>query len=167
MRGFNKFYSTLFVGLIALTCLTTRPAQAQHIYPWPPLECPIQWQRIRGRYAVQAQVISAYAGHVVVIDTHQSRSRRGLEYLQITQYNREGQLYAEGTAYLPGNARSVRAILTEPFSSTEYVVRVTMYRKKQRESCAATDLVMGISFYPINSERLRHTGPQYILVPIE
>ncbi len=168
VRSFNKVYSALFVGLMAFTCLSVRPAQAQHVFPWPsPLECPIRWHKIRGRYAVKAQIISAYAGHIVVINARQSRSRRGLEYLQITQYNREGQLYAEGTTYLPKNARYARAILTQPFSSTEYVVRVSMYRRQPTESCAAADLVTGISFYPVNSERVRHAGPQYILIPIQ
>ncbi len=162
-----KYFSTLiFVGVTAAIFMTTVPAHAQHVYPWPPnVRCPVRWHRYRGRYRVQADIISPYGGHVVEINIRRSHSRLNLDYLQITQYARDGKLYAEGETYLPVHSRSLREIMRVPGTNQMYMVELNAYTREQTRDCDERNLIIGISFYPMNAYRVE-VAPQYFLIPL-
>jgi len=166
MRSLKLFSTLIFVGVIVAALMPATPAHAQHIFPWPTAECPLRWHRYRGRYYIGMDAASPYRGHVFLIDIHRSPQNANLDYMQITQFDSQDHIYAQGQAYLPVDSRSLRETMRVPSTNQTYMVELNAYTRERTKGCNDNDLVMGISFYPINGGRVA-VAPQYILIPVE
>jgi len=137
------------------------------LFPWPwGTECPFPWEEIKGLYRVKAMASGPYNGHYMEFNVKRDDSHDGLAFLEISQFDRNGKIYAHGAGYSQKDERIVRGVLKEDATGREYAVMVRTYRKNENASCSTGGLVTAITFCTLRSKKCM-TDLNYVLVSDE
>ncbi len=159
--------STLFtIALFATFTVLGSGARAagDHPFPWPRIfRCPISWQDLNGRYRVEAINPGPFEDHLIVLAVRPSRSRVGVEFVEITEYTPGGELFAQGNSYAPMSSLSVRSVLRQEGGQSEFTVEMRAYRRRLRDRCDSNDVILSISYCSLGGN-LCEAGPSYELV---
>jgi hypothetical protein len=124
------------------------------LFPWPwGSECPFPWQEIQGRYVVRAQKAGGtYNGHFLDI-TVSDKEDSNLEFLSITEYDRNGVVYASGQGYAQATDRVVKGLLVNEASNREFTVMIRTYVREKSSVCSGANLVTAVTFCPLRGKK--------------
>jgi hypothetical protein len=132
------------------------------LFPWPwGSECPFPWQEIKGRYMVKSLGRGVLSGHMLEISVVQ-KDGSDLEFLEIQEFDRAGNLYAKGEGYAQPNERVVKGILNNERTERSSLVMIRTYVKDQKSECSARNLVTAVTFCPLRGRKCQ-SEPNYLL----
>lgn len=152
----KKLLIVILLGLAMPLLAGSRDSDVKgdDLFPWPwGTECPFPWAEISGSYILKSQTPSAYAGHYLIFEVNHE-ARDGLKFLNISQYDKFGRLFASGRGYSQKDQRIVKGILKSKASGREYVAMVRSYVKEKKLSCTqGQNLVTAVTFCPLRSKK--------------
>lgn len=133
------------------------------LFPWPwGTECPFPWQDIDGEYMVRSANSGPYTGHMLSIKMLK-KDGSNVEFLTISEYNRQGEHIAYGRGYAQQNDRIVKGLITSDDGGRTYTVMIRTYVKGGKAACGSNpNLVTAITFCPLRGKKCM-TDSNYLL----
>jgi hypothetical protein len=136
------------------------------LFPWPwGTECPFPWKEIEGGYYVRAAKTAQYSGHLMYFEVKKSNNA-SMRYLNVTQYNRNGFIYARGKASAEKDQRIVKGVMRTEETGREFVVMVRTYENSKTSACRANDMVTAITYCPMRGRKCMDDA-NYVLEKLE
>lgn len=159
--------TTLLISLAVsanLAWAQARPAAEGLPLPWPfpwAKECPVDWQRMAGRYVLSDSVNEEEIDlKITVITTN------GFRLVRLSRIDHHGQVVADGFAYVSLNQRMLRMKLVprDRYDSPSWAL-IKLHYSDWNLGCAEDHLVPILSLERNNSSRSNHYRLVRIPVP--
>jgi len=166
-EAMKKFFIFILVSLMGAAVWAAKPNSFggdDDLFPWPwGTECPFPWQDIKGTYLVRSAKPAPHSGHFLKVSVDQKND--SIEFLNITEYDENGQLYAKGKGYAQQNERIVKGLLYQAASGTSFTVMVRSYAENKSPQCLG-DLVTAVTFCPLRGKKCT-SETSYLLQPVD
>lgn len=136
------------------------------LFPWPwGTECPFPWKEIEGGYYVRSIPSGPYNGHLMYFEVKKN-SNASIRYLNVTQYNRNGFVFARGKARAEKDQKIVTGVMRTEESGREYIIMVRTYENSKTAACRANDMVTAITYCPMRGRKCMNDA-NYVLEKLE
>ncbi len=133
------------------------------LFPWPwGTECPFPWKEIEGGYYVRAMQSGPYSGHLMYFEVKKS-SNSSVKYLNVTQYNRNGFVFARGKASSEKGEKILKGVMRTEDSDRDFVIMVRSYEGSKAAACDENHVVTAITFCPMRGRDKCMNNANYVL----